>query len=66
MSHWVDWKLTNLDSGYMYCCSVEDAAKAIQATVILLLDLDPPGNNSYLATKPPARRCPLCLHQEVS
>jgi len=30
MSHWVDWKLTNLDSGYMYCCSVEDAAKAIQ------------------------------------
>ncbi|XP_023326504.1 uncharacterized protein LOC111699940 isoform X2 [Eurytemora carolleeae] len=26
---WVDWSITELDSGYMYCCSVEDARKAI-------------------------------------
>ena len=30
MGSWVDWDLTNLDSGYMYCCAVEDAAKAIK------------------------------------
>jgi hypothetical protein len=28
---WVDWDVTRLDSGYMYCCSAEDAAKAIPA-----------------------------------
>ena len=28
---WVDWKLPDLDSGYMYCCAVEDAVKAIPA-----------------------------------
>lgn len=22
---WVDWTYTKLDSGYMYCCSVEEA-----------------------------------------
>jgi len=26
---WVDWTYTKLDSGYMYCCSVEEARKAI-------------------------------------
>merc|ERR1711971_1338055 len=31
MSSWVDWGIDKLDSGYMYCCSVEDAAKAIKA-----------------------------------
>merc|ERR1719394_929744 len=31
MSSWVDWGIENLDAGYMYCCSVEDAAKAIKA-----------------------------------
>ena len=30
MSSWVDWGIENLDAGYMYCCSVEDAAKAIK------------------------------------
>ena len=30
MSSWVDWGIDNLDAGYMYCCSVEDAAKAIK------------------------------------
>merc|ERR1711860_84514 len=24
---WVDWSTTELDAGYMYCCSVEDARK---------------------------------------
>merc|ERR1712168_1187029 len=26
---WVDWSITELDAGYMYCCSIEDARKAI-------------------------------------
>jgi len=28
---WVDWNVSDLDSGYMYCCAVEDAVKAIPA-----------------------------------
>merc|ERR1712106_999847 len=28
---WVDWNRSEVDSGYMYCCSVEDAVKAIPA-----------------------------------
>merc|ERR1711990_604865 len=39
MSSWVDWGINNLDSGYMYCCSVEDAAKAIKA----IPDMSAPG-----------------------
>merc|ERR1712121_7380 len=39
MSSWVDWGINNLDSGYMYCCSVEDAAKAIKA----IPDMTAPG-----------------------
>jgi hypothetical protein len=39
MSSWVDWEINNLDSGYMYCCSVEDAAKAIKA----IPDMTAPG-----------------------
>jgi len=31
MASWVDWKVTDLDRGYMYCCSVEDAAKVIKS-----------------------------------
>ena len=23
---WVDWEMTDLDGGYMYCCSLEEAA----------------------------------------
>jgi len=30
MSSWVDWSLTKLDSGYMYCCTVEEASKVIK------------------------------------
>lgn len=26
---WVDWSITELDAGYMYCCSVESAREAI-------------------------------------
>jgi len=26
---WVDWNISELDAGYMYCCSVEEARKAI-------------------------------------
>lgn len=26
---WVDWSITELDAGYMYCCSIESARKAI-------------------------------------
>ena len=33
MSSWVDWGIDNLDAGYMYCCSVEDAAKAIKVFI---------------------------------
>merc|ERR1712190_336506 len=39
MSSWVDWGIENLDAGYMYCCSVEDAAKAIKA----IPDMTAPG-----------------------
>jgi len=39
MNSWVDWGINNLDSGYMYCCSVEDAAKAIKA----IPDMTAPG-----------------------
>jgi len=39
MNSWVDWAINNLDSGYMYCCSVEDAAKAIKA----IPDMTAPG-----------------------
>ena len=28
---WVDWNISQLSSGYMYCCTVEEAAKAIHA-----------------------------------
>ena len=28
---WVDWDRTDLGSGYMYCCEVEEAARAIPA-----------------------------------
>jgi len=28
---WVDWNRSDLGSGYMYCCSVEEAVKAIPA-----------------------------------
>merc|ERR1712080_724808 len=31
MSSWVDWDLTDRESGYMYCCSVEEAAAAIKS-----------------------------------
>ena len=32
MSSWVDWDITKLDSGYMYCCSVEEPAAVIKVT----------------------------------
>ena len=35
MASWVDWDITKLDSGYMYCCSVEDAAKAFKVTTMM-------------------------------
>merc|ERR1712156_572899 len=39
MSSWVDWGIENLDAGYMYCCSIEDASKAIKA----IPDMTAPG-----------------------
>ena len=27
---WVDWEMTDLDGGYMYCCDLEEAAAALQ------------------------------------
>ena len=27
---WVDWEMTDLDGGYMYCCDLEEAAVALQ------------------------------------
>ena len=36
MSSWVDWGIENLDAGYMYCCSIEDAAKAIKVKELWL------------------------------
>ena len=26
---WVDWDMQDIESGYMYCCTVEDAREAI-------------------------------------
>ena len=26
---WVDWDMQDIGSGYMYCCTVEDAREAI-------------------------------------
>ena len=37
MSSWVDWGIDKLDSGYMYCCSVEDAAKAIKVSHLIAI-----------------------------
>jgi len=31
MSSWVDWDLQDRDSGFMYCCEVEEAAQAIKS-----------------------------------
>ena len=45
MASWVDWDITKLDSGYMYCCSVEEAAKAIRVS-------------SMTASTHHSRRCP--------
>ena len=25
---WVDWEMTDLDGGYMYCCDLQEAAAA--------------------------------------
>ena len=45
MASWVDWDITKLDSGYMYCCSVEEAAKAIRVSSMTVSTLH-------------SRRCP--------
>merc|ERR1712080_40540 len=39
MGPWVDWSLTELDAGYMYCCSVEEAAQKIKS----IPDISAPG-----------------------
>jgi len=35
---WVDWEMTDLDGGYMYCCSLEEAAMAFKEIASLQLD----------------------------
>ena len=27
---WVDWEMTDLDGGYMYCCDLQEAAAAFK------------------------------------
>ena len=27
---WVDWDVTELDKGYMYCCDLKSAASALE------------------------------------
>ena len=43
---WVDWKISDLESGYMYCCNVADAHKVIPSIpdipVTGLITLKPP------------------------
>ena len=34
---WVDWEMTDLDGGYMYCCSLEDAASVLKEIASLNL-----------------------------
>jgi len=50
---WVDWNLSDLDAGYMYCCSVEDAIQAIpaipsiQSAGLLTGEVPPPPAPAY-------------------
>merc|ERR1712227_288855 len=34
---WVDWEMTDLDGGYMYCCNLEDAVSALKEIASLKL-----------------------------
>ena len=28
---WVDWEMTDLDGGYMYCCDLEEALQEVSS-----------------------------------
>ena len=49
---WVDWEMTDLDGGYMYCCSLEDAASALEE--IASLNLKESSGLIQVAGSPPA------------
>ena len=49
---WVDWEMTDLDGGYMYCCSLEDAASALEE--IASLNLQESSGLIQVAGSPPS------------
>ena len=65
---WVDWEMTDLDGGYMYCCDLEEAAAALQEVSSLglapssgLLQIPTTPTTTTSTTAPPA--CSVNLDQ---
>ena len=65
---WVDWEMTDLDGGYMYCCDLEEATAALQEVSSLglapssgLLQIPTTPTTTTSTTAPPA--CSVNLDQ---
>ena len=63
---WVDWEMTDLDGGYMYCCTLKEAAAAFPVIASLGLESSGllQGNNPPSPTttpEPPADQCQINL-----
>ena len=66
---WVDWEMTDLPGGYMYCCDLEEAAAALEEISSLGLDKSsgliqlPNAETTTTAAPTPAAACEVNLDQ---
>ena len=66
---WVDWEMTDLDGGYMYCCDLQEAAAAFPAISSLrlqstgLLQGSQPVTPPPTTEEPPTDRCRVNLDE---
>ena len=62
---WVDWEMTDLDGGYMYCCDLEQAAAVFEEIAGLGLAqssglIQAPGGNTPAPTPAPTSASAAC------
>ena len=67
---WVDWEMTDLEGGYMYCCDLQEAAAAFPEICSLRLSssgllqgTEPPTTPGTTTEALPADTCRINLEQ---